>query len=69
MTDEPQYVTDVFVAVLMPFHDGSGSTKILGVYETEEKAQARCYQEIQKLGYEQPTQIVPMTLDVPIRVE
>ncbi len=53
----------LFVAMLLPFFDGSGSVEVLGAYSTKEKAEARCYRKTQELGYDQPTSIFELTLD------
>ncbi len=55
--------TTTFVSMLMPFYDQSGIPKVLGIYSTKEKAQARCWREIQKLGYDQPTEVIECTID------
>ncbi len=54
MENEPK----LFVSLLLPFYDGSGVPEVLGVYSTREKAEARCYREGCKLGYNQPMFIV-----------
>ncbi len=54
---------NLFAAVLMPFHDGSGTAELLGVYTTKEKAEARCYRALKTLGYDQPTEIFESVLD------
>ena len=48
----------VYVALLLPHTDGSGEAAVLGVYETPEEAEARCWRAIQRIGYEQPTGVV-----------
>jgi hypothetical protein len=48
---------DVYVAVLNPNGDGSGSNKVLGVYEKIVEAEARCYRSIKETGG-QPTEVV-----------
>ncbi len=53
----------LFVAVLMPFHDGSGEAQLLGVYSTKEKAEANCYRALKTLGYDQPTKIFETVLN------
>ncbi len=54
---------NLFVAMLMPFYDHSGSPVVLGVYSRKEKAEARCYRELSTLGYDQPTSIIEIVLD------
>ncbi len=41
----------VFVAMLLPFHDGSGLASVLGVYSNREKAESSCYRAMRNLGY------------------
>ncbi len=53
----------LFVAMLMPFHDGSGEAQLLGVYSTKEKAEANCYRALKTLGYDQPTKIFESVLN------
>lgn len=53
----------VFVAMLLPFHDGSGLASILGVYSNREKAESNCYRAMRNLGYDQPTSIFESVLD------
>ncbi len=54
---------NLFVAMLMPFHDGSGEAQLLGVYSTKEKAEANCYRALKTLGYDQPTEIFETVLN------
>lgn len=56
--------SDLHVALLLPFKDGSGEHAILGVYEDEAAAQARCWRVLQHLGYDQPTAVVSVLLDI-----
>ncbi len=53
----------VFVATLMPFHDGSGTVRVIGVHSTKEMAEAHLYRGLRALGYDQPTEIFEVTLD------
>lgn len=53
----------LYVAILLPFHDGSGKARILGVYDVVWKAEARCRRELVKLGYDQPTDVVECVLN------
>ncbi len=55
--------TVLFVAALLPFHDGSGSFSVLGIYSIKEKAEAQCYRALRALGYDQPTGIFVCVLD------
>ncbi len=56
--------TKLFVAMLLPFSDGSGSNKVLGVYSNKERAEARCYRVARSsFGYNQPTAVFALTLD------
>ncbi len=48
---------NVFVALQLPFHDGSGNAKILGAYSLVEKAEARCWRELQ-VEDGQPTKVI-----------
>lgn len=50
--------TDVYVAHLLPFPDGSGEARVLGVFETKVEAEACCYRTIIDIGYQQPTEII-----------
>lgn len=60
----------VHVAMLQPFHDGSGgSAKVLGVYGQKFRAEARCYRELKALGYDQPTDVVALILDADYDLE
>lgn len=59
----PEAGTDLFVAMLLPFADGSGSPVVLGVYSSREGAEARCWRAIKRLGYEQPTAVIERPLD------
>lgn len=54
----------LFVAMLMPNHEGSGEAKVLGVYTDKKHAESRCYRELNKLGYNQPTEVVECTQNV-----
>lgn len=53
----------VFVAILLPNHDGSGNAKVLGAYSVKWKAEGRCYRELKSLGYDQPTDVVECQID------
>ncbi len=53
---------NVFVALQLPFYDGSGNAKVLGTYSLVEKAEARCWRELQ-LGCGQPTDVIECTID------
>lgn len=55
----------VHVALLLPFYDGSGETKLLGVFTNKVDAHARCHQEIVDQGYAQPTDVIECLLNVP----
>lgn len=61
-------MTMVYVALLLPFTDGSGETEVLGVYSTRDGAQARCWRALQALGYEQPTDVVACAIDADAEV-
>jgi hypothetical protein len=54
----------LFVAVLLPFSDGSGKTKVLGVYTLKHFAEARCHRAIKAQGYDQPTEIIECFLNI-----
>lgn len=52
----------IFVALLLPNGDGSGDTKLLGVFTVRWKAEAACYRDPDaKNG--QPTDIIECRLD------
>ncbi len=53
----------VFVATLMPFHDGSGTVRVVGVYSIKERAEAHLFRALRALGYDQPTEIFEIVLD------
>jgi hypothetical protein len=55
--------SEVFVACLMPYEDGSGTPIVLGVYSTDVGAQARCWRARARLGYDQPTAVTVHRLD------
>lgn len=55
--------TDLFVALLLPFSDGSGEPVVLGIYTNKERAEARCYRAIRRIGYDQPTAIIERPLN------
>lgn len=38
---------DVWVAMRLPYGDGSGDVAVLGVFSSEEAAQARCFIELE----------------------
>lgn len=54
---------DLFVAMLLPFSDGSGDAVVLGVFSTRDAAEARCWRALRRLGYDQPTAVVERPLD------
>lgn len=55
---------DLYVAMLLPNCDGSGTAIVLGVYSTRDGAEARCWRALQSLGYDQPTAVVERSLDL-----
>lgn len=55
---------ELWVALLLPFSDGSGDTVVLGVWGTQEGAQACCWRELDELGYDRPTAVVPVAMNV-----
>lgn len=57
----------VYVALLLPYSDGSGDVSVLGVYSTRVDAEARCWRTLKRLGYEEPTEVVETLLDPPYR--
>ena len=61
--------TEIWVARRLPYVDGSGTGCVLGAYSTEEGAQAACWRELQRLGYEQPTAVALCYLDDPESAE
>lgn len=57
-------VTTVYVSLLLPNHDGSGKTEVLGVYDDQSRAESRCYRELMNLGYDQPTAVAPIIFNL-----
>ncbi len=53
----------VFVATLMPFHDGSGIVRVIGVYSVKKRAEAHLFRALKALGFDQPTEIFEVILD------
>jgi hypothetical protein len=53
-----------YVAMLLPFSDGSGEPVVLGIYSERHLAEARCWRALQRLGYEQPTAVISRPLDL-----
>lgn len=56
----------IYVAMLLPFDDGSGTPVVLGAYSSRPLAEARCWRELQLLGYHQPTAVYECPLDYAI---
>ena len=63
MSTEINEGDDIFVAMLLPNHDGSGWPVVLGVYSDRAMAEARCWRCLQNLGYDQPTAVIERPLD------
>lgn len=55
---------DLFVAMVLPHSDGSGSAIVLGVYTSRDAAEARCWRALQRYGYEVPTAVIERPLDM-----
>lgn len=56
---EPQ---KMFVALLLPT-SASDSVEVIGVFTTQEKAEAKCFRIIGSLGYYQEMVIFPVFVD------
>lgn len=61
-SDLPVLEDVVFVAIALPNGDGSGRSRILGVYLDMWKAEARCYRSMVKTGG-QPLAIIKCVID------
>jgi len=49
---------DVWIAMKMPWEDDSGEAVVLGVFDTEQGAKARCWDCMQRLGGGAITQVI-----------
>lgn len=54
---------DVWVAVVLPYSDGSGEAEVLGVYSSPEGAEARCWRHGENTGLSQPTAVIERRID------
>lgn len=57
---------DLFVVLRVPYPDGSGGVKVLGVYTDRESAEARGFREVKNTHYEGYNIIIverPLDLD------
>lgn len=54
----------LYIALELPYTDGSGHPTILGAYDTETAAEARCWRRIREQGHAQPSTVIEVTLNV-----
>lgn len=53
----------VYVAVLLPEHDGSGKTKVIGAFRKKEKAESMIYQHVHGSGYLPPSTVIECVIN------
>lgn len=53
----------LFIALKLPYADGSGEVGILGVYDEELKAEARCHRYNKEFGLFEPTKVTSCRLN------
>lgn len=59
---------ELHVALLLPYHDGSGKTEVIGVYDSKDRAEAACYRRHKLNGYDQPTDVIPVNLNLDTKI-
>lgn len=54
----------LFAALILPFHDGSGEVKFLGIFTSKEEAEAAIYRNDDLMGYKQVSIIYEWQLEI-----
>lgn len=56
-------IAHVYVAVVLPYSDGSSETQVIGVFTDEVQAQAALWRHTKEVGYPEQTTIIRKVLN------